>query len=647
MDIALTLSNRQISPQVVNMFQFENGTTTLNFTLDSYMYGEVNLRNYKAYAVTSINGNIDMTELVMNYDASKDKLTLSWNVKEFTLLEAGAVLYQIVFKEATASGIPEEGENTGVFYSYKAVLINREVIDGDNEISAKYPTLLKQWLDRMNTMADLYDAGVIYMNYGESILPADRLAGRLYFQYTDTLNTKGQFEDDKGNILSDPDVVHLFGNETIGGQKTFTTSPKVPTPATDSNDTTVANTAFIKNAVKGALTNTATMSGALTILGTASNWSKSVNVGSNSSVAGVEGTAVGSSADAANSGAALGYGANSTGIASTALGAGTIASAVRAIAIGSTAQATAEGAIQIGSGTNSTSCTLQVGGYTLLNTSTGLIPADRISDLSSKYLAKSGGAMTAYKAIYRDVSDSYLALYGGTGNNDGAQLDLCGANHTSMPGVFQLHARNADIDFVLRGRPDGMLLWDTKYVLNNSFTMTTDGGAIMLTAGTSSTGGAYLRMYGKDHSSGQGTFHIAASDGTTSKVLKGTPDGDLTWNGKPIVVLVAEQKPTSANGYTWYRKYSNGWVEQGGITTFAKHNSNSSKENTVSLPVEMADTQYYVAAPTFITDAGSSQGLRNFRNTRSTTGLTIGMYTSTTLSNSYDVQWRVSGYAAE
>ena len=185
--------------------------------------------------------------------------------------------------------------------------------------------------------------------------------------------------------------------------------------------------------------------------------------------------------------------------------------------------------------------------------------------IANTYLAKSGGAMTVYKAMYRDVNDSYLALYGGTGTgNDGAQLDLCGSNHSSMGGWFQLHARNADVDFVLRGRPDGMLLWDTKYVLNNSFTMTTDGGAIMLTAGTSSTGGAYLRMYGKDHSSGQGTFHIAASDGTTSKVLKGTPDGTLTWNG---INMSAMSMPSgtykdltlgaSGNSYT---APADGWV---------------------------------------------------------------------------------------
>lgn len=110
--------------------------------------------------------------------------------------------------------------------------------------------------------------------------------------------------------------------------------------------------------------------------------------------------------------------------------------------------------------------------------------------------------------------------------------------------------------------------------------------------------------------------------------------------------VVDWQVPTAGNNYTWYRKYKSGWVEQGGITTFAQHGANTSRDNTVSLPVEMADTQYYVAAPTFITDAGNSQGLRNFRNVRSVTTLKIGMYTINALSNSYNVQWCVSGYAA-
>ena len=46
--------------------------------------------------------------------------------------------------------------------------------------------------------------------------------------------------------------------------------------------------------------------------------------------------------------------------------------------------------------------------------------------------------------------------------------------------------------------------------------------------------------------------------------------------------VVAFQAPTAANGYTWYRKYKSGWVEQGGI----------SRSTKCTLIVPMANTDY-------------------------------------------------------
>lgn len=60
-------------------------------------------------------------------------------------------------------------------------------------------------------------------------------------------------------------------------------------------------------------------------------------------------------------------------------------------------------------------------------------------------------------------------------------------------------------------------------------------------------------------------------------------------NGVPqdaVDYVVAMQRPTADNNYTWYRKYKSGWVEQGGVTTSAS--------GTITLPVEMADTEYAI-----------------------------------------------------
>jgi len=51
--------------------------------------------------------------------------------------------------------------------------------------------------------------------------------------------------------------------------------------------------------------------------------------------------------------------------------------------------------------------------------------------------------------------------------------------------------------------------------------------------------------------------------------------------------VVASQEPTAQNDYTWYRKYSDGWVEQGGVKEPAGDTS-----VVISLPVTMADKHY-------------------------------------------------------
>lgn len=51
--------------------------------------------------------------------------------------------------------------------------------------------------------------------------------------------------------------------------------------------------------------------------------------------------------------------------------------------------------------------------------------------------------------------------------------------------------------------------------------------------------------------------------------------------------VIEFQAPTAANTYTWYRKYADGWVEQGG-----KAYTNGGNPTQITLPVEMANTNY-------------------------------------------------------
>ena len=241
----INIANREINPRVINFFALENQVTTLEFTLDNYIYDEIDLRNYKAYAVTSIKGSVDMTELEMRYDDVDDKLILTWNVGDYTITQEGAIIYQITFKQNE-----DDGENSAVWYSYKAVMINRGTVDADHQIVAEYPTIMKQWLDKMESMEDelikvkdtaidqvedtrdeaiedineiaaKFDTSVVYIPYGETIPVEDRLSNRLYYQYTDEAQTRGRFEDSDGVILNlDP-----TGYVTHIGQTIFSLLP--------------------------------------------------------------------------------------------------------------------------------------------------------------------------------------------------------------------------------------------------------------------------------------------------------------------------------------------------------------------------------------------------------------------------------------
>ena len=65
-------------------------------------------------------------------------------------------------------------------------------------------------------------------------------------------------------------------------------------------------------------------------------------------------------------------------------------------------------------------------------------------------------------------------------------------------------------------------------------------------------------------------------------------DGVTQGGAEFIDAVVAFQKPTAENNYTWFRKYASGWVEQGGCRNSA------SGTVTVSFPVQMADNNYTI-----------------------------------------------------
>ena len=98
------------------------------------------------------------------------------------------------------------------------------------------------------------------------------------------------------------------------------------------------------------------------------------------------------------------------------------------------------------------------------------------------------------------------------------------------------------------------------------------------------------------------SFCVFASSQTTGGVISG-------WNPKQVFhavdyndfakhELIEFALPTSANNYTWYRKYKDGWVEQGrklGGTTQIAYGS-SGNLGTFTFPIPMANANYFKTA---------------------------------------------------
>lgn len=98
--------------------------------------------------------------------------------------------------------------------------------------------------------------------------------------------------------------------------------------------------------------------------------------------------------------------------------------------------------------------------------------------------------------------------------------------------------------------------------------------------------------------------------------------------------VIDYQEPTAENGYTWYRKYASGWVEQGGVFTA----STGGGAVSITYPVEMSNTNY--CALLGETDNNTNNQYIQLRfYSKTTTGASI--YTN--LAGSHTNSWQVSG----
>lgn len=108
--------------------------------------------------------------------------------------------------------------------------------------------------------------------------------------------------------------------------------------------------------------------------------------------------------------------------------------------------------------------------------------------------------------------------------------------------------------------------------------------------------------------------------------------------------LVDFQQPTSANNYTWYRLYSDGWVEQGGIKT---HANAQSITVSITLLIPMLDVNYTILAMSGRNDATIDSPHAIGYSTQTTSSFQYMIYRDTNWGSvSTTSSWLVMGMSA-
>ena len=103
--------------------------------------------------------------------------------------------------------------------------------------------------------------------------------------------------------------------------------------------------------------------------------------------------------------------------------------------------------------------------------------------------------------------------------------------------------------------------------------------------------------------------------------------------------VIDYQEPTSANNYTWYRKYKSGWVEQGGISDA------STSGVSVTLPIEMTDANYTVVVGNGETTTNPDYTAYCSAQNRTATSFSFYVKGYGGNGTSYRCCWQVSGIA--
>lgn len=237
---------------------------------------------------------------------------------------------------------------------------------------------------------------------------------------------------------------------------------------------------------------------------------------------------------------------------------------------------------------------------------------------NAKFLPLTGGTMngtitrSGTLLAKRNVDNSYLEIDGGTNYLNGAYLRLDGKDNGDYSGRFTLATGDGSKNKLLIGRTDGSLFWNSQNVLTDSYCGSTTQKIGLYSGGKGlvdyTDGGAWLQLLGSNSQSGayeSGKFVLGASLGANNKMsLVGKANGVLQWNNQNVATVTHES--FGQNGCV---KFNNGLIIQWGLT------EQKNGVIVVTLPVPFTGKYTYAVTATLDGKSASAASVQARTNT--------------------------------
>ena len=394
-----------------------------------------------------------------------------------------------------------------------------------------------------------------------------------------------------------------------------------------------------------------------------------LSVGYGATATGAAAIAFGANTQATGeSSVAVGPNANATETRTTSIGALAQATQLLSNALGAQSKALAYNATQIGSGTNETNGSLQFRSYQLVSDD-GTIPTDRYTTTptgagtyvpkltiaedgtatrewgaestgggggaSGDYLPLSGGTLTGQVSIDIGKTSGYtwtdypVLLFNWT--NPDAFADYTGTGFFATANGVSFGKKGASTPLVTLDPSNKIIYPGVQYIeafgsginIGNSFNRFRSIAVAKIATG-------------QNPETFEDTFiEVPKGKSGTIAVVEDLDGADY---------VIESQLPTADNGYTWYRKYKSGWVEQGGVAPY------ETNTGTVSFAIPMTDSEYQILANVKKASITGNNAVFSFlTNNLTTTGFdykkTFNYGNNTGLAGEA-FYWQVAGYAA-